>query len=292
VTLLSIMRDVRSLRGGSQPHLMQASDGNYYIVKFQDNPQGTKVLANELLASRIAECIGLPVPRAVVVYLPEEVAAGLTFEKPGGKFPVAPGLHCGLKVVISPLKGRMYEIPPHREAHNTRNNTDLIGARLFDFWTRNHDLRQCIYWRRCAERKLSICFIDNGHCFGGPEWSISSHHVPLQLPEGTDIELLSGWIGRFERLTRAQLFALASEIPPEWYGNNQRSLNAMIEALLAQPSLSHAAQRALQTVTPFDFKIGSTCPSDSERIENGSQFGIDGFLWRAQAVTKHCPVAW
>jgi len=50
------------MRGGAQSHLMYADDGRYYIVKFQNNPQHVRVLANELLANRIAERIGLPVP--------------------------------------------------------------------------------------------------------------------------------------------------------------------------------------------------------------------------------------
>ena len=59
---LYITEDLRALRGGSQSRLMRASDGNHYVVKFRDNPQGSRILANELLASRLAEQLGLPVP--------------------------------------------------------------------------------------------------------------------------------------------------------------------------------------------------------------------------------------
>ena len=43
------------MRGGAQSHLMFADDGHYYVVKFQNNPQHIRVLANELIATRIAE---------------------------------------------------------------------------------------------------------------------------------------------------------------------------------------------------------------------------------------------
>ena len=46
---------------------MRCSDGYYYVVKFQNNPQGVRILANELLATRLAARIGLPVPGAAVV---------------------------------------------------------------------------------------------------------------------------------------------------------------------------------------------------------------------------------
>src|ERR1700721_107528 len=39
---------VRRMRGGSQAHLLRCSDGEYYVVKFQNNPKGTRILANKL----------------------------------------------------------------------------------------------------------------------------------------------------------------------------------------------------------------------------------------------------
>lgn len=58
---------IRRMRGGSQSHLMRASDGAYYVVKFRNNPQHTRVLANEFLASRIGRCLGLPMPEVNVI---------------------------------------------------------------------------------------------------------------------------------------------------------------------------------------------------------------------------------
>ena len=55
------------MRGGAQSHLMLASDGHPYVVKFQNNPQHVRVLANELLATRLAEAVGLSVPACDVV---------------------------------------------------------------------------------------------------------------------------------------------------------------------------------------------------------------------------------
>jgi hypothetical protein len=46
---------------------MRSSDGNFYVVKFRHNPQHFRVLANELLATRLAEAAGLAVPPTEVV---------------------------------------------------------------------------------------------------------------------------------------------------------------------------------------------------------------------------------
>jgi len=64
---IQAVQHVRKMRGGAQSHLMRASDGHYYVVKFQNNPQHLRVLANELLATRLAERIGLPVPVTEVI---------------------------------------------------------------------------------------------------------------------------------------------------------------------------------------------------------------------------------
>ena len=56
------IQQIRRMRGGAQSHLMLASDKNLYVVKFRNNPQHVRVLANELLATRLAAAIGLAVP--------------------------------------------------------------------------------------------------------------------------------------------------------------------------------------------------------------------------------------
>jgi hypothetical protein len=59
---ISAVQHVRRLRGGSQSQLLRASDGLYYVTKFQNNPQHVRVLANEMLATRLGALLGLPVP--------------------------------------------------------------------------------------------------------------------------------------------------------------------------------------------------------------------------------------
>ena len=39
------------MRGGAQSQLMLGADGKLWVVKFQNNPQDVRVLANELIAT-------------------------------------------------------------------------------------------------------------------------------------------------------------------------------------------------------------------------------------------------
>src|ERR1700690_2633883 len=70
---LSAVEQIRRMKGGSQSHLMRCSDGNYYVVKFQNNPQHCRGLVNELLGTRLAEMMGLPTTPGGIV----EVSANL-----------------------------------------------------------------------------------------------------------------------------------------------------------------------------------------------------------------------
>src|ERR1700743_1152003 len=70
---------IRGMRGGAQSQLMLGADGNLWVVKFQNNPQHRRVLANELIASRLAESIGLTIPKTDVV----EVSDWLIRKSPG-----------------------------------------------------------------------------------------------------------------------------------------------------------------------------------------------------------------
>jgi hypothetical protein len=51
---------VRRMQGGSQAHLLRCSDGEHYVVKFQNNPQGTRILVNEMLGGALAARLGHP----------------------------------------------------------------------------------------------------------------------------------------------------------------------------------------------------------------------------------------
>ena len=65
----------RRMRGGAQSQLMLGADGKLWVVKFQNNPQDVRVLANELIATRLAAAVGLTVPASDVVEVTEWLVA-------------------------------------------------------------------------------------------------------------------------------------------------------------------------------------------------------------------------
>jgi hypothetical protein len=66
-TCVSAVQHLRRMRGGAQSHLLRASDGAHYVTKFMNNPQHVRVLANEMLATKLGLWLGLPMPRVEVI---------------------------------------------------------------------------------------------------------------------------------------------------------------------------------------------------------------------------------
>src|SRR3954449_5877753 len=109
------VQHVKRMRGGAQGHLMRADDGHFYVVKFQNNPQHRRVLANDFFATRLAERVGLPVPIVEVVEVDGwlvEHTAELNIQLANTTVPCDPGLQFGSQYVVDPLKGHVLDYLP------------------------------------------------------------------------------------------------------------------------------------------------------------------------------------
>lgn len=86
---------IRRLRRGSQAQLMSADDGCQHVIKFQGNPQTTRVLANEYLTGSLARMVGLSVPEPAIIEVNAETIHqfGNSFQLAGTQIPPPAGLH-------------------------------------------------------------------------------------------------------------------------------------------------------------------------------------------------------
>ena len=69
---LTARRHIRKMRGGAQSHLLEADDGQFYIVKFQNNPQHRRILVNELVASVFLKYLQVSSAEAALIHVSEE----------------------------------------------------------------------------------------------------------------------------------------------------------------------------------------------------------------------------
>jgi hypothetical protein len=113
------------MRGGAQSQLMLGADGNLWVVKFKNNPQHLRVLANELIATRIAEAVGLSVPKTDVVEVSEwliENSPEMVVERgPDLRERCAGGLQFGSRFVGGLMPGQVVDYLPEPQMEEVRN---------------------------------------------------------------------------------------------------------------------------------------------------------------------------
>ena len=235
------VQQIRKMRGGAQSHLMLGSDGNAWVVKFQNNPQHLRVLANELLATRLGAAIGLPVPQCDVV----EVSAWLIERTPelevqigGRRERCVAGLQFGSQLVGGLMPGYVADYLPEEQLLEVSNLREFAGALALDKWTCNANGRQAIFHRKGRERRYRATFIDQGFCFNAGEWRFVD--APLRgvyarnavFREVTGWENFEPWLSHIETLAAEKVWTIAETIPPEWYDGDLGLLEQLAEKLM------------------------------------------------------------
>jgi hypothetical protein len=234
------------MRGGAQGHLMRCSDDHYYVVKFRNNPQHLRVLANELLATRLAERAGLPVPATEVIEVGDWLichSPELRIQLAHQSVPCAPGLQFGSRYVVSPLEGQVFDYMPVEMLDRVRNLETFAGMLAVDKWTGNANGRQAAFWRKMRERKYTASFIDQGYCFNAGEWTFPDN--PLRgVYARNDVyarieswDSFEPWLSRIETMEVDAIWAAAGEIPPDWYANDWDALQKLVGTLIERRSL-------------------------------------------------------
>jgi hypothetical protein len=245
------LEQIRRMRGGAQSHLMRCADGAYYVVKFQNNPQGTRILANELLANRLAARLGLPVPDVGVIDVGEDLIVKtdeLFIELGRGRQRCTAGLQFGSKYPGDPATLPVYDFLPDEQLRQVANLQDFAGMLVFDKWTCNTNGRQAVFFVQPSRPTagssspakptgMHAIMVDNGFCFNATEWNFPDASLrgiylrQLVYEQVRGMQAFEPWLARLVRFTEQALEESAAEIPPEWYGFDQDALYRLLEML-------------------------------------------------------------
>lgn len=240
------VQHIRRMRGGAQGHLMRCSDNHFYVVKFRNNPQHLRVLANELLATRLAERLGLPVPATEVVEVGEWLVnhtPELHIQLAHHSMPCEPGLQFGSRYVVSPLEGQVFDYLPKQMMGRLRNLETFAGMLVVDKWTGNTDGRQAAFWRKSREKTYTATFIDQGSCFNAGEWTFPDYPLRGVYAQNEVYEGVSGWksfepwLSLMEKMEEDMVWKLAGQIPPEWYSGHWDELQKLVRTLIGRQGL-------------------------------------------------------
>ena len=285
------IQHIRRMRGGAQGQLMLGEDGHPYVVKFQNNPQHVRVLANEYLAAKLAAAAGLSAPVVDIVEVtrwlidntPElEMDFGRTREQ------CRPGLQFGSRFAGGLMPGQVVDYLAEEQLTTVKNLGEFAGILALDKWTGNANGRQAVFTRKARERRYSAVFIDFGYCFFAGEWKFED--APLRgvyyrndVYRGvTGWESFEPWLTRLETMPGEAVWAAASDVPPEWYGEDTSEMEALVEKLLARRSRIREAIEAFgrSDRKPFP-NWGLAAGQSSSTVWNDARWGstmIDGIM--------------
>ncbi len=230
------LEHILKMKGGSQSHLFRCAskdhlgryrDDRYFIVKFWNNPQSIRVLANELLAAKLAEYIGVPIPHVEQVEVSlklVEGSPGLRMEVAGGIQLCAPGRQLGSLFPGDPRFTPVFDWIPDDTLGQLSNLPDFWGALVFDQWLCNTDGRQVVYYRRRETGKYHALMVDQGYCFNDGEWNfpdapLRGLYLRRQVYERvTGWDCFEPWLTRIEMLDPGVMERIFMNIPRAWCG--------------------------------------------------------------------------
>ncbi len=254
---------ISAMRGGAQSHLMLGEDQTFWVVKFKNNPQHARVLANEFWATRIAEAVGLSVPRTAMI----DVGEWLIQNSPqlmidfgdGRRERCLSGLQFGSRFGAGVPHQQVFDLLPGERLHRVCNLGEFAPMLVFDRWTSNTDRRQAIFQWNPPEPEYRVLFIDQGSCFSGSRWEFREDPLLGVCADRrvyaavTGWESFEPWLTRMEQYRPELLWQLASGTPAEWHGAGVDRLESLVETLLARRSRLREMIRELQRSSDSPF---------------------------------------
>ena len=233
---------IRRMRGGAQSQLMLGADGKLWVVKFRNNPQHVRVLANELIATRLAEAVGLTVPASDVVEVTEWLVNNtldLCIDGTGGRRDrCVAGLQFGSQFVGGLMPGQVVDYLPEPQLDEVRNLGEFAGMLCIDKWAGNCNGRQAVFERKARERRYRATFIDQGFCFNAGDWTFPDSPLRGVYARNSVYARVTGWssfepwLSRVEGLDAGKLWAIAEAVPPEWYGGDTAEIEDLMQRMI------------------------------------------------------------
>lgn len=267
-------RLIRKMRGGAQAHLIEASDGNFYVVKFLNNPQHRRILVNEWMASVFLNYLGVSAPQAALV----RVSGDFLRDHPEAHFQlgsrrqsIEPGWHFGSRFPGDPTRHAVYDFLPDSLLTGIENLQDFRAVVVFDKWMGNADSRQAIFFRaRLKEwlpgsgaHPLRLGFvaqmIDHGYVFEGPHWRFGD--APLQglyfrpgvYKDVRSLDDFQPWLDRVANFPEEVVDQAVKQIPAAWLEGQEDEFAALLERLLGRRGRIPALLEATRMVRENPF---------------------------------------
>lgn len=274
-TCVQVRRVLRKLRGGTQSHLIEATDGEFYVLKSLNNPQHRRTLVNEWLCSAFLRHLGIFAPKTLLIEITPEFAAReseLYVSLGSRREAVPPGIHLGSHLAVNPNQTAIFDFLPDRMLAKVENRRDFLGVLVFDKWVSQADSRQAVFFRtrrrECAglsrshsrEIKLWAQMIDHGFAFSGDLWRfqdspLQGHYFRPSVYDAVhNIDSFGPWLEGVHNFPTELVEAARKQIPGLWLQGDGDELERMLEGLLRRrsrvPALIYDMHRSRPWIFP------------------------------------------
>ncbi len=266
---LTAVAYVRKMRGGAQAHLLAADDGNWYVVKFRNNPQHPRVLVNELLSSTFLQYLKVAIPEFAIIQVTPaflEAHPEVYFQLGARRVAVDPGWHFGSRYPGDPSRTAIYDFVPDALLPQVVNLEDFRAALVFDKWVANADGRQSIFYRARLQGPgahggagFVARMIDHGYAFNGPHWEFPEGPLqglyarPVVYAAVRSLDDFQPWLDQAMHFPEEVIDRAWKHIPGEWIAGEEDALYRLLEQLIERrrrlPDLIRACRNA--RVNPF-----------------------------------------
>lgn len=225
----------KTLEGKSNAHLITFDDGRDYVVKYYQ-PGFEKALANEWVAYCIGRYLGLPIPFAQIVEIPQTFSAHV------------PEL---TQMSNTQFQFASLYVPDCFDGHQVNtvtqisNHEILAGIILFDYWLCNRDrTRKNIVLCEDSNNAYRIWIIDHAEVFNSYNWvQADLEALPVNIMKSATHQLMASFIEDeqcfFEFLDIIQTLPIhlieeiVNVIPDEW-NISQEEKKAMVTTLVVR----------------------------------------------------------
>ena len=252
---LTAVRHVRKMRGGAQAHLLEADDGNWYVVKFRNNPQHHRVLVNELLAGAFLEYLQIAAPEYAVIGVTDSFLKAnpeIQLQVGGQRIGVEAGWHFGSRYPGDPARATVYDFLPDALLARVVNLEDFRAILAFDKWMGNADGRQSVFFRAmvrqagagseagAARPSFVARMIDHGYVFNGPYWDFPDSPVqglyarPLVYETVRSLNDFQPWLDQIIHFPEEVVDRAWKRVPADWVSGEEDALERLLEALIGR----------------------------------------------------------
>ncbi|MEH7012462.1 HipA family kinase [Neobacillus niacini] len=208
----------KTLEGKSNAHLITFNDGRDYVVKYFQ-PGFEKSLANEWVAYCLARYLGLPIPFAQLVEIPQEFSS---------QYPELS------RMTQTQFQFASLYMPDCLDGHQVTNvpaisnKENLAGIILFDYWMCNRDrTRKNIILCDDTPNSYRLWIIDHAEVFSSYNWSLQDiESLPITILKSATHQIMACFIENeqvfYEQLEIIQTIPIhlieeiVAVIPEDW----------------------------------------------------------------------------